>query len=87
MLEHLPGLIAGLIVAIVAIFFNRRAHVAPKIMQAVKTATDKVKQDKINSAEQAHAEAHEQADEEAKTISEADLDLLAEMANHEFGSD
>jgi len=87
MLEGLPGLIAGIIVAIVAILFKRRAHVAPKIMQAVKTTTDKVKQDKINNAEQAHAEAHQQADEEAKTISEADLDLLAKMANHEFGSD
>ncbi len=87
MLEHLPGLFAGLVVAAIALLFKRRKTVAPKVIEVVKTAVNKAKAEKIADAEEEHAQAFKKADTQAVRISQADLDALAEMANHEFGSD
>lgn len=87
MIEHLPGLIAGLLVAAIALLFKRRKSLPPKILKSVGTVADKIKADKIKTAETEHADAHAEAVQEALEIHGASLDALADMANHEFGSD
>ena len=87
MLEHLPGLIAGLLVAVLAILFKRRKSLPSKILKSVGTVADKIKAEKIKTAETEHAEAHAKAVREALEIHGASLDALADMSNHEFGSD
>ena len=87
MIEHIPGLIAGLVVAALAFLFKRRKSIAPKILKSVGTVADKIKNEKIKSATEEHQEAHADAEKKAVEIRNAKLDALAKMANHEFGSD
>ena len=87
MIEHLPGLITGLVIAALAFLFKRRKSVAPKILESVGTVADKIKAEKIKTAETEHADAHAEAVQDALEIHGASLDALADMANHEFGSD
>lgn len=87
MIEHIPGLIAGLVIAAFAFLFKRQKTTAPKVLETVGTVADKIKAEKIKTAETEHADAHADAVQEALEIHGASLDALADMANHEFGSD
>jgi len=87
MLEHWWGLLAGFLVAVIAIVFKRRETVAPKVLEVVKTATESIKADKIEQAEEAHDETLQNLAEVEKAIINADLEALAKMAEQEFGSD
>lgn len=87
MLEHWWGLLAGFLVAVIAIVFKRRETVAPKVLEVVKTATESIKADKIAQAEETHDETLQNLAEVEKAIINADLEALAKMAEHEFGSD
>jgi len=87
MIEHLPGLLAGMFIAAVALLFRRRKSIAPKILKSVGIVTNKIKDEKIEAAQDAHKDAHAEAVQSALEIHGASLDVLADMANHEFGSD
>ena len=87
MLDHLPALIAGLVVAIAAVLIKNRRQSTKPTLKAINRSIDSLLSEKIKAAQ----DKHDAQTEDTKTmiikIENLTIEELAKSVDEEFSND